>query len=78
MTYIPKSTVYRVLTEQLHYVNKHLNWIPYSLNSSQLIQRVNSSNDLLKLLMKYKKDNYNLFYTGDESWFYLNTYYNQQ
>ena len=25
-----------------------------------------------------KADNYNLFYTGDESWFYLNSYYERQ
>ena len=78
MTGIPKSSVYRVLTEQLNYVNRHLKWIPHSLNSSQLIQRKDLSNELLNILKQYKRNNYNLFYTGDESWFYLNTDYNQQ
>ena len=78
MTYIPKSTVYRILTQQLNYVNKHLKWVPHSLKPSQLIQRVDASKELLKILAKVKKSNKYLFYTGDESWFYLNTYYNQQ
>ena len=78
MTHIPKSTVFNVLTEQLHYENKRLKWVPHFLNSSQLSERVSSSKELLKLLKISRKDNYKFFYTGDESWFYLTTDYNQQ
>ena len=78
ITQIPKSTVYNTLTIQLHYVLKHLRWVPHSLNSSQLSQRVSKSKELLQLLRQSKKNNYKFFYTGDESWFYLNTDYEQQ
>ena len=70
--------MFRILTEQLHYVSKHLRWIPHSLNSSQKIQRVSQSRKLLKVLRQAKTIDYKLFYTGDESWFYLNTDYEIQ
>lgn len=77
MTNIPKSSVYHILTEQLHYVLKHLRWIPHSLNSSQCFQRVIQSHELLTILRSSKENDYELFYTGDESWFYLSTDYEQ-
>ena len=70
--------MYRILNEQLHYVSKHLRWVPHSLNSSQKVQRVTASNELLKPLRISKEDDYNFFYTGDESWFYLNNYYERK
>lgn len=70
---ISSSTVYRVLKNELHYQVKHLRWIPHILNPSQKVNRVELSKSLQKTLANAKKTNYQLFYTGDESWFYLNT-----
>ena len=62
ITQIPKSTVYNILTIQLHYVLKHLRWVPHSLNSSQLSQRVSKSKELLQLLRQSQKNNYNFIF----------------
>ena len=78
VTHIPKSTVFDILTKQLHYVSKHLRWIPHFLTPSQLLKRVTQSKELLKVLREAKKIDYKLFYTGDESWFYLTTDYDHQ
>ena len=77
-TNIPKTTVFRILTQDLHYASKHLKWIPYELKSSQKVMRINLSNQLLKILQEEKKTNYNFIITGDESWFYLSSDYERQ
>ena len=78
MTNIPKSTVFRILTKQLRFVSKHLRWIPHFLNSSQKLKRVSQSRELLRVLEEARETDYKLFYTGDESWFYLDTDYDHQ
>ena len=78
MTNIPKSTVFRILTKQLQFVSKHLRWIPHFLNSSQKLKRVSQSRELLRVLEEARETDYKLFYTGDESWFYLDTDYDHQ
>ena len=70
---IPKTTVYRILRKDLGYVLKHLKWIPHLLTSSQKVSRINLSKSLLPVLHRASKSHYQLFMTGDESWFYLNT-----
>lgn len=70
---ISSSTVYRVLTIDLQYQVKHLKWIPHILNPSQKVSRVELSKSLQKTLKNAKRTNYQFFYTGDESWFYLST-----
>lgn len=73
LTLIPKSSVYRILTEELNYKISNLRWIPHSLNSSQKVERVELCQSLLKTLNKAQHQNFKFFYTGDESWFYLST-----
>ena len=55
ITHIPKSTVHLILTKKLHYVLKHLRWIPHSLNSTQLFQRASQSSELLAFLKEAKQ-----------------------
>ena len=72
-SHIPKTTVYRILRKDLGYVLKHLKWIPHLLTSSQKVSLINLSKSLFTVLQEAKQSNYQLFMTGDESWFYLNT-----
>ena len=72
-TGIPKTTVHRILTQDLRYVLKHLKWIPHLLNPSQKVSRIELSKRLLQVLQEAKETDYNFFVTGDESWFYLST-----
>ena len=73
LTGIPKTTVYRILTQDLGYVLKHLKWIPHFLNPSQKVSRIELSKRLLQVLQEARETDYNFFITGDESWFYLST-----
>ena len=77
-TGIPKTSVYRIVTGDLGYVLKHLKWIPYDLNSSQKLARVNLSKSLLTILQQERRNNYYSIITGDESWFYLSTNHEAQ
>ena len=78
MTNIPKSTVQRILTQELHYVLKNLKWMPYDLTPSQKVKRIELSKELLNILREGQKTNYKFIITGDESWFYLSTDYQRQ
>ena len=66
-TNIPKTTVYRILRQDLGYVLKHLKWIPHFLNSIQKVSCVDLSQSLLRVLQEASQSNYQLFMTGDES-----------
>jgi len=71
MTNIPKTTVHRILTQELHFVSCHLKWVPHNLNSTQKVARVELSKGLLSTLEKAVHQSYQYFFTGDESWIYL-------
>lgn len=71
MTNIPKTTVHRILTEELHFVSCHLKWVPHILNSTQKVARVELAKGLLSTLEKAWHQSYHYFFTGDESWIYL-------
>ena len=73
MSNIPKSTVHRILTNELNYVPVHLRWVPHFLNFEQKVARVELSKSLLRTLQKAQHQNFSFFFTGDESWFYLST-----
>lgn len=73
MSNIPKSTVHRILTSELHYVPVHLRWVPHFLNFDQKAARVELSKSLLRTLQKAQHQNFSFFFTGDESWLYLST-----
>ena len=75
LTGIPKSTVFNILTNSLKYTSRHLKWVPHLLNSEQKKNRVDLSKRLLKSVTKARSYSYDIFLTGDESWFYLETDY---
>ena len=77
-TNIPKTSVYRILTNDLGYVLKSLKWIPHQLTSSQKVSRIDMSKKLLTILNESQQMNYINIITGDESWFYLTTDYETQ
>ena len=52
LTDIPKTTVRRILTEDLEYVLKNLKWILHLLNSSQKVSHIELSKGLLQVLQK--------------------------
>ena len=73
ITNIPKTTVYRILTNELHFVSSHLKWVSHFLNEAQKITRVKLYKSLLSTIEKVKHQSFYLFFTGDESWIYLST-----
>lgn len=73
LTRIPKSTVYRILKDELNYVPRHLKWVPHFLNATQKMARVELSKSLLRALEKASHQNFKFFLTGDESYFYIST-----
>ena len=75
VTGIPKSTIFDILTKSLGYTSRHLKWIPHFLNQEQKKNRIELSKRLLKTVQRARRYSYELFLTGDESWFYLETDY---
>lgn len=67
---VPKSTVYRHLTQDLGYKFRNVRWIPHFLDEAQKQQRVIQSKALLNLLHQHDRDKWRFIFTGDESWFY--------
>lgn len=61
ITGIPKSSVYFMLTRELHFVLFHLKWVPHFLNSSQKVVKVEISKSLFKTLQKASHQNYIIF-----------------
>jgi hypothetical protein len=41
------TTIYRCLTESLHYVSKHLQWVPHDLTITQKVRRVHRQTSFL-------------------------------
>jgi histone-lysine N-methyltransferase SETMAR len=62
------STVFYVLTQVLHLKFRHWRWIPHLLSDAQKVARVEGANSLRSALLTAKHQNWNLFWTGDESW----------
>ena len=55
----------------MDYVFRNLRYVPHFLNQSQKNKSKKLSKALLQTIQKSKHHNYKLFYTEDESWFYL-------
>lgn len=66
---IPSTTVYRYLTEVLHYKCFHLRWIPHPITENLRQKRIEFSKLLLNEILIAKKNSFKFFVTGDESWF---------
>jgi hypothetical protein len=71
----PSTTVYRLLTQSLGFVARHLRWVPHGLLDAQNSERVNLSRRLLRMLEVHCDRAWHDIVTLGESWFYLSTDY---
>ena len=65
---VPKTTVHRIIHDHLGMEKLCSRWIPHLLTDAQKVQRVNTSHQVLELLMRRRLTD---VVTGDESWFYF-------
>ena len=68
-TGVPQTSVYRYLTQVLHYKCVNLRWVPHILTDDLKLQRVETSRQLLEIIQKSQRRNFHNIITGDESWF---------
>jgi hypothetical protein len=68
---IPKTTIWRRLTESLQLKSRHFKWVPYMLTEELRQKRVNGVRALLDTLEVQQRIGFHDIITGDESWFYL-------
>ena len=73
---ISKDSVRRILKKDLGLRKLKLRWVPFSLNQNQKNQRVTISQKILNLLSNPNKQ-WKII-TGDESWFYFNSYHDSE
>jgi hypothetical protein len=57
------------------FVVNHLHWVPHHLTDAQGQIRIDRSNELLRFLESAQANDWQIFATLDESWFYLWTSY---
>jgi hypothetical protein len=67
LTHLPSTTVYRLLTQLLGFVARHLRWVPHALSDGQKGQRVNLSRRLLRMLEVQRDRAWHDVITLDES-----------
>jgi hypothetical protein len=68
--HLSKDKVHRILTKYLKLKKRYLKWIPHSLTETQKKQRVEFAVQLLDVLKKDERNNFQHILTGDESWLY--------
>ena len=66
-----RTTVKKILVNELHLKKLHFHWVPYELTSQQKATRVNKSKELLSILKSLSKSQRTKVITCDESWFFL-------
>jgi hypothetical protein len=71
--HLPKTTVYRRLSEKLGLTARHLRWVPHRLSEAQKARRVQCSQSLLTRLRDQQTRAWHDIVTLDESWFYYIT-----
>jgi hypothetical protein len=71
----PSTTVYRLLTQPLGFVARHLRWVPHTGSDAQNGERVNLSPQLLRMLEVQHDQAWHGIVILDKSWFYLSTDY---
>jgi hypothetical protein len=68
---IPKTTVWRRLTESLRFKSRHFKWVPYMLTEELRQKRVDGARTLLNALEAQQRIEFRDSVTGDEGWIYL-------
>ena len=66
-----KTTVKKILTDELHLKKLHFHWVPYALTPQQKVNRVDQSKQLLNALKSLSQFQMTKVITCDESWFFL-------
>ena len=74
-TSIPKTTVHRILTDDLHRKKICARWVPHLLSPEEKQRRVTCAEEILGLLQSNRRMK---ILTGDESWFWLNQQQNKR
>jgi hypothetical protein len=69
LTYLPRSTVHRHLTDSRHFRIQHLRLIPHLLNPEQQSIRVDMAGELLRVLSVEGARQWHDLVALDESWF---------
>jgi hypothetical protein len=69
---IPRSTIYGHL-QRGNFTDKHLRWIPHTLDECTKRTRVEMANTMLKMIAETRHQSWQCFLTGDESWFCYST-----
>jgi hypothetical protein len=69
---IPKTTVWRWLTEYLQFKSRHFKWVPYMLTDELRQKRIERARTLLNVLEAQQGIGFRDIITGDESRIYLN------
>jgi hypothetical protein len=72
---IGKATCLRVLYDDLRLEKFNLRDIPHSLEDDQKRSRVDLSEELLEILQQDGQYNFQHILTGDESWFFLQSFH---
>jgi hypothetical protein len=68
---IAKTTCLRILHNNLGMKKFNLHCVSHALNSSQTVERVTFSHEILAVLESDHRNRFQNFITGDESWFFL-------
>ena len=69
-----KSTIIKVLKEELNMKKRSTRWVPYILSDEVKSERIEVSNKIYKILINSSERKLNAIITCDESWFYYNYY----
>jgi hypothetical protein len=72
------TTVYRHLIKSLHFVFKHLKWIPHDLTLAEEVILVEESNEVLQFVKSVRHNGPTLPVTLDECWSYLRQDFERQ
>jgi hypothetical protein len=72
----PRSTIYDYL-QRGNFIVKHLRSVSHTLDDSTTQARVMIANSMLKMITEARRQSWPDFLTGDESWFFYSTDYEQ-
>jgi hypothetical protein len=67
--HLPKTTVYRRLSEKLGFTARQLRWVPHIIFDDQKAKRVKCSKFILTILLAQQTRDWHDIVTLDESWF---------
>jgi hypothetical protein len=73
---ISHSTIYDHLRRG-NFTIKHLRWVPHTLDDDRKRARVEMAYSMLRMIAEARYQGWQYFLTGDESWFFYSTDYEQ-